>query len=1322
MSTTRTEIVTYREQTLLTLITIYKHRYGERSDEVIELYKTLVELYTSISEVQKATEISTKVKELTIVTRDGHQHDRPTNGHRHLSINIKKKDHRHVESYDDFLFNYKEEEKEESLTIIRVEEKISIVVRLISEKKFSQSEEILLELWLKLDEHCRGSQACEWHEKKIQVILKYAEVLHALGRKSEASALLLSCWTEYSSHSVSSFESVVVQLHQLGIWMKRLHMSSVALTVFQKCWSWFKSSHKEQTSTFHQLEEHIAETSKELVKTSSSTTTTSVHESSEIMREVFESSFSSSTFTETETETKEVTSTTIELCESLATVYMKEERWSQAATVTKQTLMRSSFSSFFSESYESIDLKSSLVSKHIDLVMKLAECYIHQKRYEKAEFLYLRLYRLHRKHTSRLDDAVVVKYIDLYVNFLKKQNLTNQLISFYQELLIEYRSFYGHSHTKTIDMLYALGDLCRTHSVTHGYFVEYYAEIVTNLNQGALVCHENAFRALLVVADHYHQSQRFSESLVYYRSIMTTFCKFGTKYKYFEDITVLQQIMDKYYKALEETKVEITEQLTILKEIRHACIQYFGEESSITVNVTLSLAEVCQRSEKHQFEAVSYYEHVLTHSKTVSKRTIERSQSTLRSLYVKQVTSSSSSKTVTKETMEKATEMSYQRYVEIRKSHSVTSQTTLTQLKELVTLYHKQSKTEAATSEMRSLAIECLTKVTSSQELMETAKTLASMYISCGYTSHAQALVRELKLQLVYKIASKDCGFNLTGVDAHKCFAFLAAFEWSVRSDMSLTIASFMAELLAEHMFYERFSTSVKAKSEMHIVLMHAARLRGMLLHLNRKKDPETVESITVDYFMSAEPSVAKSCSKASVRAFLSVILSHFSARPEKLTQDSMTKRAGRAAVIELRSLMQRHEYKRAVDLARCTYLFLMAHEGLDDPTEISLGFQLCLLMAGRDISRDEQTSPSNGNGTSHAKKHTRNLPEDKALRAEMMELSKKILGEVLEICKVHDISLVRCQWAEINDLISLLGEVQDLERLQWLLTSLWESRDGQASWGHDVMLSLGMRLVQVSFMSAKTDSERKIAIRMADDLAYNVRRVHGARHQRTLDIMSLLASLYTSTALHVQSTATDQKRGADMARLYYKKAASVHEDVLKLLLDADADEGSDDESVTSSNYSTVRSMSSPTFRRKMSSSSLLNQHLQHHHNHNHNHNQQQQQQQQQHHHHNGLHKGSITHEQQVEAIRTHLRLLKITLQRLGEWARSRHEYENLTAKVWREHCGPLRAAGVKEDEVMAGKWKLEGYGNGKAECAGKDGCFHEPASWGVTYQVAGVQ
>lgn len=1288
LSKTRTDIATYREQTLTILISAHKHRFGENSDEVVEIYNLLVDLYTAIGEQQKATETKTKIKELINVTSNNHEHEqRPAAISRHMSVTLKGGRRRSsIEEYDGYLFDYSEDKHEESWSVNRFDEIISVAVKFINEKKYAKAEEVLLELWLRVDEQCRGTQAYEWHERKIQATLKYVEVLKFQNRREEASALLLSCWTEYSNHSVSAFESIIVLLKEVGVHMKQLGMASTSLTVFQKCWAWFKSTQRTDSTMFKEIEESIAVTSREMVKESSTTSTTAVTRAHEtVIRDVFESSFAT-------TETTEVTSTTVELSQSLTSIYMKEQKWPQAASVIKTTLMRSSFSSFFSESFESIDLKSAFASEQISLVMKLAECYIHQHRYEKAESLYLRLYRVHRKNCTRLDDATVVKYADLYVNFLRQHSMTNQLISFYQELLGEYRSFYGGTHEKTISILYSLGDLCRSRSVTHGYWVDYYVEIVNNLNKGSLVCQEGAFRALTIVAEHYYDSQRHSESLIYFRSIIATFCKSGIKYKYFEDATEVEKMLEKYYKAMEETKVDTSEYLAVLKEIRSACIQFYGEDSSLAVNVTLHLAQVCERSEKHQYEALTYYEHVVKHSKTVSKSVVERSQRTLESLYVKQITNSSSSKTVTKETIEKATSMSRERYLSIRKTHVVTDQATLTQVKELVTLYHKQSKTETAVTEMRNLIIDCATKVTSSKELIETAKYMANIYMACGYEAHARTILHEMKLQLIYKMSSPSCGFDLTKVDIRSCFSLVAALEWSLRTDASRSMASYMAELLAESMFYERFSSSIKNKSQMHVVLMHAARMRNMLFRLQRGKDFEIVEQKTVNYFISVEPDVSKACSKNSVRTFLGVLLTHFSAHFEHFTtQDSMTSRAGNAAVRELRTLLGQHKYKEAVELARCTYHFLMAHEGLDDPTEISLGFQLCLLLSGRSMQND--TTQANGN---------RQLVRDPALQKEMMDLSKKILGEVIQICKTHKISLVRCQWAEINDMISLLGEVKDYEQLRWLLGTLWESRDSQAKWGHNIMLALGTRLVQSLFLNAgSNEKERKEAIRLAEDISYNVRRVHGARHSRTLDTMSLLAELYTSSAQYYQSisapvvngkSSASADKNREMARVYLKKACAVHEDALKLLVDKAGDDGeiSDDESVSSRGSRAA----SPSFMRKSSYASTSSHG---------------------HHHHDGhRRRSSITREQEVSAVETHLRLLKIALQRLGTWARYAGEYERLTARVWDDFGNELKADGVKEDQVLSKKWKLEGYGNGRSEGAVTEGAFEAPQTWEV--------
>ncbi|RYO75927.1 hypothetical protein DL766_004901 [Monosporascus sp. MC13-8B] len=1286
VSKKRTEIMTYREETLLTLVSSYTYRYGASSKQVLEVYGALVNLYVSISEEKKVSEIQVKIQEI-----DASQDSRLDEGKsmdRRIDVYLKKHEHgKEIDEFDRLLFGF-ELEVEETWTIVRVESLLRFAMELIRREQFAEAEEIYLDLWLKLTDYCHTIQVCEWHEKKIEVMLKYSSFLHTHKRIEEASAVLICCWNEYSVHQVSMFESIILLLKEVAVAMKLVGLVSLSLTVSQKCWSWFKSSHKESSTAFKEIEEHIAVTSKEIMK--KSTTTTVTTSSEKVIREVFESSFTS--------EETEITTTTVELSESLTSIYTEQERWSEAIAVIKTTL-RKSWPSFFAESIDSITMTSKFSSKSIELATKLAQCYISQKRYEKAEYIYLRLYRVHRK-SRRLDDAAVIKYSELYLDFLKKHEMFGLMISFYQELLVEYRSFYGHSHTKTIAILYALGDICRRHHLTHGYWIEYYLEIVTTLNKGALVCHEDAFRALVIVAEHYYETLRYSESLVHFRSIIATFCKIGTKFKYFEDITATQAIFEKYYKAIEETKMETQEHVKLLKEIREACFKYYGESSSISVSVTVVLAEVCSKSEQYEFEAASYYEHILKHSKTVSTTVVKRSKTTLNSIYVKQITSTSTSTSVTKETIEKATTMTYERYEEVRKTHSCSHEITLAHLKDLVTLYHKQQKMEFAIKELRSVVLDCFKSVTSSKELIAVGKTIAAIYTSCGYTSHGLELVREFKLQVIYNTVSKGCSFDVTKV-GRSCFAFIASFEYHLRADFSQTIASFMAELLGEYRFYERFVSSIRDKSKTEVVILHASRLRRILFRTRRSDDFDIIERQAVEYFSATEVEVLKQTSKASVAAFIRVLLAHFSGRGQP---KDFVASAGHAAVAELKTLLASHKYQAALDLARCTFQFLLVHEGLDDPTEITLGFQLCLMMAGHGEYRQE-------------------VAPDAKIREEMLKLSHTILMEVIGICQKSNLSLERCPLAELNELIALVGDQDDRKLLQWLLTKLWDSRERQTSWPSEAMLKLGQRLVQARF----SNGDYAVAIKLADDLVYNLRRVQGPRHKQTLEMYALLASLYTSAGQYYHtramamatdknsSTAETSQRASLIARTYFRKAITTNEEVLKLLIDRNADDSDED---GDDQYSVVGSSNRGSVIGSRSSSRHID--------------------------HfvtgtngtNGENKtasvalndvqtfmtgkdGSGTAPAQapeavlVAAARRHLRLLKLAVQRLGGWGRptAGHQTLALTTKVWKQFGPELK---MKEEEVISSKWKVDGFGGGKAEGGLEEDGFKVPESWEI--------
>ncbi|KAI1321099.1 hypothetical protein F5Y16DRAFT_389291 [Xylariaceae sp. FL0255] len=1293
---TRTEIMTYREETMLTLITAYTHQYGASSKEVLKIYESLAELYVFISEESKAIEIRTKITE---IHAGFHKHEFITDADvmsRQLDVMLKKSSGvEEVEGFGSLLLGY-EAESEEEWTIVHVESLIHLAIEFVKRGFFAKAEDVYVELMLKLAEICISTQVCEWHEKRIEVMIKYASFLHTQRRLEEASTVLICCWTDYSLHQVSMFESIVLLFKEVAVCMRLVGMTSMSLTVFQRCWSWFKSTHKEESSVFKEIVELIAVTSSEVVKkstTTTTTTTTTTSSSETVIREVFESSLSS--------EETEVTTTTVELCNSLTSIYIKESRWSEAMTVIKSTLKKT-WSSFFSETIESNMLSSSLAKESIKLVLDLAECYIAQKRYEKVDYLYLRLYRIHCK-SLKFDDATVIKYRETYINFLKKFEMHSTLISFYQELLVEYRSFFGAADLKTIELLYALGDICRSHSLTHGYWIEYYSEIIVSLNKGGVICNEHALRAITIMAEYYYDTQRYSESLVYLKSIITTFCKFGTKYKYFQDETFMTKTLERYYRVIEETQIEIHEHITILKEIRAACSKYFSESSTISLTVTETLAEVCSKSEKYQYEAISYYEHIMKHSKTVSTSTVKRSQSILRSLYVKQITSSSSSSTttVTKETIEKATSMTHERYLEIKKSHSCTHESTITVLKELVQLYQRQEKIEIAIKELRSHAIECVTSVSSAKQLIEAAQSVASIFISLSQVSVALQFVRELKHQVIYKIVSKTAGFDIRKV-GRSCFGYIASLEFHLRTTSGGTIAGYMAEILAEFLFYERLVTSIQQKARIAVVVLHGARLRDILYRGGRSDDFDIVENQVVEYFMAHETSVVKAATKASIRGFVRILLSHFS--QHKQPKDFVAS-ASRAAVTELRQYLANEKYQNALELTQCTFKFLMAHEGLDDPTEITLGFQLALMMAGRgEFKRASGSISEETNKT-------------------MLGLSRTILAEVFDICTKNMIALYRCPLPELNELVSLVGDQKDTPRLLLILESLWNSRDGQSSWPKDVKLKLGTRLVQARFMAG----DMAQAARLAEDIVYNLRRINGPRHQQTLSMYELLASIYTSAGHHYaakstaeSASAADKRRDASQAKSFFKKAVTTNEDLLKLLVDTDADDSDDDDddlfSVTSSHYGSARggrksagghhgslgrrTASQLTFPAGQAPSAGTpnghdddddNTEI-------------------------GLKPGYSTRQLEaprevlVAVARKHLRLAKLAVQRFGGWsALSGRRFNVLTTKIWQEFRTELK---LSEEQVLSAKWKVTGFALGQAEGGLEEDGFTAPKAW----------
>ncbi|KAJ5727408.1 hypothetical protein N7493_005228 [Penicillium malachiteum] len=264
----------------------------------------------------------------------------------------------------------------------------------------------------------------------------------------------------------------------------------------------------------------------------------------------------------------------------------------------------------------------------------------------------------------------------------------------------------------------------------------------------------------------------------------------------------------------------------------------------------------------------------------------------------------------------------------------------------------------------------------------------------------------------------------------------------------------------------------------------------------------------------------------------------------------------------------------------------------------------------------------------------------DAAVEKNLLKVAGDIIKPVLQVIGDLKIDLSQISLGYLNILIALLSQQKDYKTLVWLLASLWNSRNKQVTWPAHVTLGLARRYIVARYL---VDDHLKAA-RLAEDILYNCRRVNGASHSSTLQMSALLTQLYTGIAQRYQG----QKGGLHLSNKYFKKSAAVHENLLRVFVDpafAEIEGGLD----------TSFSMDGSAYELNMEETP----------------------------------NGSAIPD--GEHVRQHLQLLKLSLQRLGDWPKDYSEYEQLNADLFLEFADELK--GVEGVE----KWNLKGFGSGKA-------------------------
>ncbi|RHZ60786.1 NACHT domain protein [Aspergillus thermomutatus] len=1193
-TSTKTEIMVKREEVLVLLVECYKRHYGEDSETVVALLKQLVDHYRLIKEEQKVQEILLSIESITT-----HHHRKDSGGaNGELGIRLKglKGAGGSLGLGVGFSLDYEEgDELIQESESYDVEAWIKQAEIYVAEGKVELAERTYVEIWQRVSREYRTHYSVYWEERKMATVLAYSKFLVSQKREYEASSVLSSLWQEYEQASISISETSVSYFQEVAKMMKVVGISEVALSVYKRCSRYYESVNSTHSSTYKEIQEIIRTTSKEIVKSFSSSST--VMSETTLEEFFYEASSSTETFEET----------SFTAMHRHIALYISQHRWQDATRVIKK-ILRLVWPSLFAPSVQDVTLPEKHVDHCLELAERLGLCYHSRRRLSKEEDIRLRLYRAARGE-RKVEDKLRERATTELLRFFERTTQTEMIINLRQEILSDYIEAYGAEHELVIKTLWVLAELTRPRPI----FIEYYQQIIRALNKDSQTCHPQAIEPMVIVATELWNQGRYLDALAYYKIIFNTFLTQPKVSPKFQAQDFVQELFERYTRCLRSVHAEFTVLHKITVEYRARCNAIFGVTASITIRATLTLAKLCQESKRFELEAITLYEELLKIES--AELDMEEITATLDGLYEEQAVTSTKESTSSAH-VERTVKVMRKRITTVRETHGWAHEESLTRMKEMITFYTERNETETVVRELTEATVHILMSETSSTRLIAAASTIASSYIAAGQIQKAVELSQEIYRQIVMKevVNVKTVQFDLSSKE-RKSLTFLAQLEYILRRNSSVTVTEILAALTTEYVYFEEFRSLITAKtSTIQTVSVSAARLYHFLVANDRQAAAARVFDDFLGYFAATEGKRVNLTETSRVKILVITILDHFSSHHSH----DFVRSVGIAGIHRVMQLLNDRHYEAACDLAQACFKYLSAHDVYRTPAIVKFAFILGMTISGRDV-----------------------VPRpDDAIRKKLLGVSAVIIQDALRVLDGLKIDPSQIGLVHLNNLIGLLGEQQDYQTLAWLLNRLWTSREAQRTWKPYITLALGRRLVLARYLVG----DSMAALRLAEDIVYNCRRVHGACHPATLDTSVLLSQLYIGVGQRYQS----HKNGQGMANRYYKKSATLHENLLRIFSDP---------SFAEMECGLENSMSLDGSTYDLDLGEPVNGHV-----------------------------------PDGEHVRRHLYLLKLAVERLGDWPKEYSEYERLNADLFREFASDLK--GVEGVE----KWDPKAFGAGKAE------------------------
>lgn len=849
-----------------------------------------------------------------------------------------------------------------------------------------QAEGVLAGLWAGLLAHDVGS-AATW-DNRTKVALVYYQFLRRHGRPEEAEVVMRDLSADIQTDGIHS-PDMLERAETLRNEAREMQLTDMERMLAILIWNYYKRAGLEYTPQAVTLAEQLV------------TSTTKANYESLValstndrllLHQLLDSIASG----------EHLSVSLLVLCHNLAASHIRDEEWLEGSNCVGAVL-KHTWPTINSPDSDS-KFPSDRAPHMANLALDMAYCLFRRMNVPKASVIYGNAFKASitaDKVAVPSVSTVVKTVVEFYENtfqYAMALVVLRQVSQFFLSRL-------GVSDKHTMDSLYHQGDLAtrleQVDEAENSYGTIYDA----SLRDGKIS--STGIRAAVALIALYELNKRWDSALGVYRHLWPTLIDFDEKDGY--DRALLEGLMEKTYTGYmtilgTTNKTDnYSERYRVASEHLRLCKKIHGPSHDMTLKATLGLAGVCEDGDQHLDEAISHYQQILRVNEWVPQSQSSRSLSDmsqtlsisvkhkLAQLYLKKQSKSPEAGSLYAEEMALA-----------KQRHGHSSTTALLWLRQIALFYAFQNSTDSwnrGAATLRSHANETI-EVTDHQEtLVDRARRLAEIYLECGYIDAGNNLIDALRQQVVYERPESQKSLN-----TYQPAVFVAAFEEYFHQRQSFS--QILDELSEESSVFGSFEQSLSS-SDLVPTLASGERVYRAQAEQQRTATAKQTRAKLYIYFCNTL-SISHLQQKDVIHQFYNIC------RREVLYEDYNTSIIA-ATVHEVKSLCDSLRFQDAADLAGAFHSFVHLTDGLRTYKSILASIKICLYLNGY---------------------HTAKCTDETVARNMAIE-SKLLLQEIMTSAKEINVQFSELPFAELNDLITILGEhelFEDLEvRLQFL-------------------------------------------------------------------------------------------------------------------------------------------------------------------------------------------------------------------------------------------------------------------------------------------------